>query len=281
LRRTAGTVVIALLLAVALPAAGDEYAACWRETVTDPLTNRQIQITRCRLAGGAIADYASDTSVPVPLSPAAGTDLLGDCWFLTSLSSNWVYLNLFVNGDAVLGWDPDPATPGGIAYATNRIPRCTSEPNPAVDPFAAVWDYVTAYIHPPPAPDLNPRTGEGVTGLATFVGVPVPDDHSATLSAGGVVLEVEIVVDAVIIDWGDGLAPDTYPADSEALAGFPDGIAIHTYEIKREAGYTVDVAYDWSARWRVSAGVWNPIDVPNTSTTVIYPVAEIISVLTP
>ena len=223
-------------------------------------------------------DYASDSFVPGTLSPAAGTDLTGDCWYLTSATTNWVYLSLFIDGDAILGWDPDPATPGGIAYATGRIPRCTSEPNPVSDPSAVVWEYVTSYVHPPPVPDLSPPVGDGVTGLDTYVSVPIPPDHTATLAAGGVSLEVEIDVDGVLVDWGDGLT-ETYPADPEALSGFPDGIARHLYEIKDD-GYNLAVSYDWTARWRVPGGVWVFLAIPNTTTTVDYPVAEIVSVIT-
>jgi hypothetical protein len=52
------------------------------------------------------------------------------------------------------------------------------------------------------------------------------------------------------------------------------------YETKDEA-LTVTVAYDWTARWRVVGGTWALLAVPNTATTVVYPVAEIVSVLTP
>jgi hypothetical protein len=261
-----------------IPANAEDFVSCWREIHRDPLTNVETPITRCRIAGGGVVDYGSDSSVPATLSPAAGTDLTGDCWYLTSRSTNWVYISLFVNGDATLGWDPDPATPGGIAFATGRIPRCTSEPNPAVDPAAEVWAYVMAYIHPPPDPDLNPPVGAGVTGLETFVAVPIPGDHDASLSAGGVSLDVHIQVDAVLVDWGDSTI-DTYPASDTALSGFPDGIARHTYETKDQTGYPVGVSYDWTARWRVPGGAWQVIGVPDTTTSVVYPVAEIVSVL--
>jgi hypothetical protein len=256
-----------------------EYIACWIEKVPIPGVGAEKTVTRCRLAGGEIVDYAADSSVPAILFPAAGTDLLGDCWYLTSATTNWVYLSLFVDGDAILGWDPDPATPGGIAYATGRIPRCTSEPNPAVDPSAEVWDYVTSYVHPPPAPEVSPPEGDGITGLDTYLGVVIPDDHSATLSAGGLTLDVEIDVDAVIVDWGDGGA-ESFPSDPQAMAGFPDGIAIHVYEVKSDAGYVIAVSYDWTVRWRVTGGPWLPLDVPNTTTSLVYPVAEIVSVIT-
>ncbi len=227
-----------------------------------------------------MADYASDSAVPSRLYPNVGSDLTGDCWFLTSAETNWVYLSLFVDGDAVLGFDPTPQSPGGIALATDRIPRCTSEPSPSVDPATEAWEYVTEYVHPPPTPDLNPTQGDGVTGLETFVGVPVPETHEAQIdSSTGVVLDIYIEVSGVVIDWGDERR-DTFPADPAALAGYPDGLATHVYEVKDDGGYELAVAYDWTARWRVTGGDWEFLDVPDTSTEVVYPVAEIVSVIT-
>lgn len=279
LRSAIGTFVLVLLLLLAVPAGAEEYVACWTEVVTDPVTLESRPVTRCRLAGGELVDYASDSSIPVDLYPAAGTDLTGDCWYLTSVSAGWVFLNRYVNGDAALGWTPDPSNPGAIAVATGRIPRCTSEPNVGVGPASVVWEYVTSYIHPPPLPDLSPVPGDGVTGLLTFVGVAVPPDHSVILSAGGLSLEVFIEVTAVVVDWGDGSVV-SFPTETTDLSGYPDGMANHTYETKNESGYVIDVGYGWTAKWRVPGDVWTFLDVPNTTTPVPYPVAEIVSVIT-
>jgi len=244
------------------------------------LLGRERTVTRCRVSGGDVVDYGSDASVPSRLYPNAGTDLAGECWYLTSAATNWVYLSLFVNGDAVLGFDPDPTTPGGIALATERIPRCTSEPNPLIDPSTEAWQYVTEYIHPPPTPEVNPLPGDGVTGMDTFVGVPIPDVHEAQIaSATGVTLEIYIEVSGVVVNWGDARI-DSFPADETALAGYPDGIATHVYEVKDEAGYDISVSYDWTARWRIVGGAWDFLAVPDSTTTVGYPVAEIVSVIT-
>ncbi len=282
LRRTIGVSLISLLslLLVVSPAGAEEFSSCWVSTVMDPLLGREITVTRCRIAGGEVADYASDSAVPARLYPNVGTDLTGDCWFLTSAATNWVYLSLFVDGDAILGYDPTPTVPGGVALATERISRCTSEPNPVVDPATEAWEYVTEYIHPPPTPEVNPAPGDGVTGLETYVGVPVPDVHDAQIdSTSGVTLDIHIEVSAVIVDWGDE-RNDSYPADASALSGYPDGLATHVYEVKDESGYDLTVAYDWTARWRVSGEDWEFLDVPDTTTTVSYPVAEIVSVIT-
>jgi hypothetical protein len=114
--------------------------------------------------------------------------------------------------------------------------------------------------------------------LATFVGVPIPADHATQLSAAAVSVDIEIEVSGVIVDWGDGRR-QTFPASEAAMAGFPEGIANHVYETKG-AGYDLLVSYDWTARWRVVGESWELLDVPNTTTSVVYPVNEIVSVIT-
>jgi hypothetical protein len=262
---------------VPISAVAEEFASCWVASEEDAF-GRPRHVTRCRIAGGDVVDYASDDSVPSPLYPAAGVDLAGNCWYLTSLEGQWIYLGLYINGDASLGWLPDPDHPEAIIFATGRVPRCTSEPGVVIDPSVEVWEYVTEYIHPPPAPDVNPTAGDGVTGMETFVGVPIPADHATQLSAGGVSVDIEIEVSGVIVDWGDGRR-QTFPALDTAMAGYPDGIAVHVYETK-DAGYALLVSYDWTARWRIVGEPWELLDVPNTTTSIGYPVNEIVSVIT-
>ena len=281
LRGAARALVLVIILLVPLTAHGEVFSACWVTSVWNDTTLTFDQVTRCRITGGDVIDYASDSAVPSRLHPNVGSDLVGECWFLTSASTNWVYISLFVNGDRVLGWDPDPTTPGGIALATNRIPRCTSEPNPSVDPVMEVWEYVNSYIHAPPTPDLSPTPGDGVTGLDTYIGLPIPEDHQARLnSAAGVILDVVIDVTLVIVDWGDGDV-DSMLANEDAFAGYPDGAVAHIYETKNGSGYNLTVSYDWTVKWRVVGSPWEFLAVPNTTTVVIYPVAEIVSVITP
>ena len=270
-----GTIVLVWILS-AVPALAADFASCWVAEETDRYGIAQT-VTRCRIAGGEVVDYASDDSVPSRLYPSAGVDLAGNCWYLTSAEGQWIYLGLYINGDASLGWLPDPDHPEAIIFATGRIPRCRSEPGVIADPSAEVWEYVTEYIHPPPTPDVNPSAGDGVTGLETYVGVPIPDDHATQLSAGGVSVDIEIEVSGVIIDWGDGRA-QTFPASESAMAGYPDGIATHVYETKG-AGYDLLVSYDWTARWRIVGESWELLDVPNTTTSMAYPVNEIVSVI--
>ena len=277
LRSRVGAIVVAIWL-LALPAAAESFSACWVTTEMDRYGFEQ-QITRCRLAGGDIVDYASDSSVPGRLYPHPGADLTGSCWYYSSTDGNWLFRQLFSDGDAILGY-ASGGFGGGVAVLSDRVPRCTSEPTPITNPSADAWSYVTEYIHPPPTPELNPTPGNGITGLETYVGVTVPDDHTARLTGDtGTLLDVFIEVSAVVVDWGDGHTT-TYPADSTALSGYPDGIATHLYETKDYAGYNITVSYSWAARWRVVGSPWEALVVPNTSTSVIYPVAEIISVIT-
>jgi hypothetical protein len=259
-----------------LPVAGATFSSCWVAREFDPILSDYRTVTRCRVSGGDVIDYADDSDVPSVLYPNLGTDVTGQCWYLTSAVTAYVILNRFADGSAEIGLDIDPSTPGGIVAIGPTMPRCTSEPSPVSDPATEAWEYVMAYIHDPPTPDLNPAPGQGVTGLATFVAVPVPDDHSATLSSGASSLEVEIEVDAVVVHWGDGLT-DTYPADPQILAGYPDGGASHVYEVKDTEGAALAVEYDWTARWRLAGDTWVSLPVPNTSTTVDYPVAEVVT----
>ena len=274
--RKLALIVIGLL--IALPAFGTEFLSYWVVAEFNPVTLRYDNITRCRIAGGETVDYASDNAVPGRLYPTTGTDLSGQCWYYTSAVTPYVILAQYANGDADIGFDTDPANPGGIVAIGPTLPRCTSEPTPADDPLADVWDYVTQYIHAPPQPELSPPAGDGVTGLDTYVGVAIPDVHSATISSGLTGIDVYIEVSAVVVDWGDG-TDDTYPPSSEILAGYPDGFAKHVYEKKTEA-VPLSVSYDWTARWRIVGGTWEFLPVPNTTTTVDYPLAEIVSNLT-
>ncbi|HEX6222484.1 MAG TPA: hypothetical protein VF115_15440, partial [Acidimicrobiia bacterium] len=192
--------MIFLLAALSIPMAAhaEEFQSCWVAEVRNPDTGFLDQVTRCRIAGGDTVDYASDTDVPSVLYPNLGTDITGQCWYLTSAATAYLILNRYADGSADVGLDTDPSAPGGIIAIGPTLPRCTSEPTPIDDPSADAWDYVMSYIHDPPEPDLNPEPGQGITGLDTFVGVAVPDDHSASLSSGVSTLEVEIEVDAVI-----------------------------------------------------------------------------------
>lgn len=277
LRSTVATLAVAVLLAISTTSEAASFSACWVERQVDIL-GRTEQVTRCRIAGGTTIDYASDTDVPGKLYPATGTDVTGQCWYYTSAVTPYVILAQYANGDADIGYDTDPSNPGGIVAIGPTLPRCTSEPIPAADPLVDVWEYVTQYIHSPPQPDLSPPAGSGVTGMDTYVGVPIPSTHTTTLASGGTSLDIYIEVSAVVVDWGDG-AVESFPPSDAMLAGYPDGLVTHIYETKSDE-MQLSISYDWTARWRVSGGAWDFLSVPDTTTTTAYPLAEIVSDLT-
>ncbi len=278
LRRT--IVASLLILTIATPAFAESFSSCWVTTEWNPASLQHDQVTRCRISGGGeTVDYASDDSIPSVLYPDLGNDVTGECWFYRSAATNYVILNVYADGVVEIGYLTDPNDPGGLVAIGGFIPRCTSEPIEPADPAADAWAYALSYIHSPPAPALNPAPGQGVTGLDTFVGVEVPPDHSATLASGASTLEVEIDVASVIVSWGDGRS-DEFPPLDEILAGYPDGSASHVYETHHPDGAIITVEYDWAARWRVDGGVWTTLPVPNTSTAVDYPVAQVVSRLT-
>jgi hypothetical protein len=276
LRRSAWALGLVLLALPAQAAVAEEFASCWVAVEIHPIYGTEDQVTRCRIVGGETVDYASDDSVPAVLYPALGTDVTGQCWYLTSRSTDYVILARFADGSVEIGLDTDPGNPGNLTVLGPRLPRCTSEPTPATDPSAEAWDYAMSYIHDPPAPVLNPAPGDGVTGLDTYLGLSIPDDHAASLSSGLSTLELQIVVDAVVVSWGDGTT-ETFPPLESVLAGYPDGAVTHIYEVKDPDGATITVEYDWTARWRLAGDAWTTLPVPNTETAIVYPVAEIVS----
>ena len=113
------------------------FASCWVARELDPVYAEYSTVTRCRIVGSDTVDYASDSDVPSVLYPNLGTDLTGECWYLTSATTAYVILDRFADGSANIGFDTDPSTPGGIVAIGPIIPRCTSEPSPASDPASA------------------------------------------------------------------------------------------------------------------------------------------------
>ena len=265
-----------VLISVPAVAQSAEHVACWVEQYHDPWSGIAQPITRCRLAGGEIIEYDDQREVPVVLRPNLGTDAVGPCWFLTSRATPYVVVTQFANGDALIGYIPDPNDPGNwIAVEVYR--RCTSEPQEDSDAETRVWDYVHSYLHNPPLPDVNPQAGDGVTGLPTYLGTIVPPFHETVLTGGTATLEVQIEVVSVVVDWGDRTVIH-YPSDPKMLAGYPSGAAWHIYQTKHDE-LALAVSYRWAVRWRISGGPWLNLVVPDSTTTVDYPVSEIVSIL--
>jgi hypothetical protein len=293
-RRLLSALAAASLILAAQPASADESYVCWSDQVLDGVRDDYVTITRCRIGGSEIRDYASDADVPARLYVDVGTDLLGSCWFYRTGQTDWVLITLYADGSALLGYNPAGA-PGGPVAVDTVEPRCTSEPVDVPTAFEEAWQLLATYTHPIPDPLIDPRPGWGLAGLETFVGLTPPDPWSASLFSPvtGRFLEVETWVDAVEVRWGDGEVA-TFPRDLfPLLTGYPNGVGAHSYQVmtcdppgsdRRCApdltAYPLAVDYVWSARYRVDGGAWLPIPVPRTGAAVDYPVAEIIGLVT-
>ncbi len=246
----------------------------------------------CRLRDGDIERYRrDDRRFPrEELGVDVGYDWTGtECWFWTTGATNWVLLSIDGSNNAHLAYDP----PGAPAALDTTLPACTSEPETRATDIERVWDIVNRYIHQRPEPALNPAVG--LTGLDTHVAVspPPPVSDSLVSPVTGRILEVEIRVASVWIAWGDG-GRDTFSRSLfPRLTGYPDGVARHTYETMTcsPAGsgerchpalsaYPLTVGYDWFVRWRVDAGPWSSLGVPDSTATVAYPVDEIVGLIT-
>jgi hypothetical protein len=291
LRRSVWAVALIGLLLVNIgvhPAQAEAYFACWTEERTDPVTSFDFYVTVCRLVDGEITEFPGEEP-PGPVEPMVGTDANGVCWYWTSSETDWEILAAFSDGSAVLGLYVN----GFLALDTGQIPRCTTEPIPGEPPHEAAWEAITEYIHDPPEPELSPPIGLGLAGMETHAGFPVPGPWSDTITIPGYVLDVEVVVTAATVDWGDEIV-DTFPSEAYSqLTGYPDGLARHVYEAKTctPAGsaddchpdleaYPVTISYEWGARWRTNGGPWIDVGVPPSSTSVLYPVTEAVSSLT-
>jgi hypothetical protein len=280
-----------LFVAIALPAQGQvDERYCWIDTVIDDF-GRVDTVTRCRVAG-EIVDYASVSQVPGVLYPAVGTADNGTCWYWRSIWTGWVFIIRYSDGSATFGYDSD-GVPGGPLNLEVTYPACESEPTPEEPGVLLAWDLASEYVHVEPDPILNPQIPWGLTGAETHLRVDPPAPFSDSIvDPLGQVLEVTGRVVGVTISWGDGamssFAEDQFPL----LTGYPTGLARHTYEVKTcdppgstprchpsLASYPLTVSYQWEVQWTDGVAPWAELAVPDTTTTVAYPVTEIIAVL--
>jgi hypothetical protein len=157
----------------------------------------------------------------------------------------------------------------------------------------SAWDLASQYVHVEPDPILNPQVPWGLTGAETHLRVdPPPPFSDQIVDPLGQVLEVTGRVVSVTISWGDGGSSMFLAEQFPLLTGYPNGLARHTYEVKTcdppassprchpsLASYPLTVAYQWEVEWRDGIAPWADLAVPDTATTVAYPVTEIIAVL--
>ena len=266
---------------------------CWETSGVDAF-GKPTTVTRCVIEGSNV-EFDLEEEPGVTFDPNVGFDQSGEqCWYWISRNTNWEIIA--INGDtATLSWDPD-GSPGGPVVIDVTLPHCDSRPRLTASDDVEVWKVITEYVHQRPEFAVDPATGLGITGLDTFIAIEVPEPFDATLTSpgSGLTLEVHAEVSAVVIDWGDGTYQDAFTAVQHPfLTGYPDGIARHTYETMTctEPGegrchptltaYPLWVSYQWTARWRsILQDEWNLLDVPPTETVLLYPVDEIVGVIT-
>ena len=150
LRICAVGILTATFVAVAAPATAEVFSSCWVTKELNPLLGEIETITRCRISGGNVVDYASANAVPGTLYAQTGTDITGQCWYYTSAPTSYVIIAQFADGSAEIGFDTDPGNPGSIIAIGPTLPRCTSEPIPASDPHRRRLELRHA-IRPPAA----------------------------------------------------------------------------------------------------------------------------------
>ncbi len=231
--------------------------------------------------------------VPGWLYPAVGSATNGTCWYWRSVPTGWEFLGRQADGSATFAFDPDD-DPGGPLIVDVTYPVCRSEPTPEQPDVLTAWDLASEYVHVEPDPILNPRIPWGLTGAETHLRVdPPPPFSDSIVDPLGQVLEVTGRVVGVTISWGDGSSSSFGESEFPLLTGYPTGLARHIYEVKTcnppgstprchpsLDSYPLTVAYRWDVQWRgTAAAPWAGLAVPDTATTVAYPVTEIISVL--
>ncbi|NNL69709.1 MAG: hypothetical protein HKO70_07085 [Acidimicrobiia bacterium] len=245
-----------------------------------------MTVTVCLLEGGSIQVYTSTSEPPRMIDINLGYDALGtECWWRTAYETPWV--NLGVDGENVarVGYRPEGSA-GTVLDAYIRA--CTSQPTETQNTLAAAWELANRHVHEVPDPSFNPDVG--ITGFETYLQVTVPDPITDSLvSPLGTTVTVEIKVVEVLVEWGDGESDTFTETTFPRLTGWPNGIARHIYETKTcptpggprchpdLSEYEIQVDFDWFVRWRVDAGPWSTIDVPNMTNTFSYDVDEIVT----
>lgn len=281
---------MAFLLVLKLLFAQVDTYTCWSDSSTDPLTGLTESITRCRVAG-QIVDYGSEGQVPMFLYPDVGSASNGTCWFWRSAWSGWEIITRLSDGSATLGYDSD-GVPGGPLNVDVTYPVCISEPVDGDPVEVLAWDLVKDYVHQRPDPLLNPEIPFGLTGADTHVAVDPPPPFGGSIVSPLGQLDVEAWVTVLSIDWGDGTSTNLPPSTFASLSGYPDGLARHQYQTKTcdppgssprchpdLSAYDFEVRYQWQVRWRVGSGPWQGLSVPDSVTSLAYPVQEVIAVL--
>ena len=264
-------------------AGAEEVVGCRIVEVSHGAYNEATYTKVCWLIGSDGVHVLIETEPPV-LYPQLGNNADGsECWYWTSTVTPWVIISR-EGSVARIGQDIGVAILLGAS-----IDACVGIPGE--DLRLVAWDYLEQWLLVEPQVEFSPAS-RGVTGLETYGWAPIPDRIDATLiSPLGTTLEVRAWIDQVAVDWGDATAAPLVLNESQLgrFAAYPEGSAFHVYETKtckREGqtgcyaevdGYSVTVTFRWQAAYRVGANPWIDIGPVTPSSTLAYPVDEIVS----
>ena len=273
----AATVAVLALVVPGIASAatsdGAERYTCWAAPLPSDDRETPGREVVCRIAGSRLGDFAERSDAPVLLHPAVGSDEAGECWYWSNAPSRWV---LVVSDGSTALLRLDVGDPGGLVVADGWVRACGGEPAPATAPIELVWEIVRAFTFPVPAARIDPVVG--IAGLATFVAldVPGPVARSVTSPETGSRISVDIAVEAVEVDWGDGGAPSLVARGLfPTLDGAPDGTLHHVYEASGRYGITL--SYRWEVSWSVDGGPARDLTTAPSPAIVEYPVDELVS----
>ncbi len=208
------------------------------------------------------------------------------CFYFGSRPTRWVRLDYTEDGQLEYGWSPDGRPGGHTVIGTARPCSWTRVEAEEIEGY--VWSRIGAYTHQSPQVSLDPPVSRGMVGIETFAAldVPSPWTYSSTSPYTGRSLWAEVRVREVMIAWDDGPRQRFRGSDLSGLTGYPSGVASHTYQAKSceeskprcraEIGaYRIETSFRWSGWYRVGSRRRN-LGIPNTSSTVDYPVSEIV-----
>jgi hypothetical protein len=177
------------------------------------------------------------------------------------------------NGYTNIVWLPNTASSSNVSVVVD--PGGSS-----VDPVALAAELLDQV--PVPDIEIGVNPAPGLVAMPSWFWIEGYDGAPITTSRSlaGVTVEVQITPTSYRWSFGDGAKLETtslgrpYPATSEIR---------HTYEQSSLAAggkFTVTVDLTFSARYRVSGGVWQSLEPISRSFTSPYPVQQLQSILT-
>lgn len=277
------------MAALSVPAPDVAAAQVHSETVCtvgveeDPVSGTVTPVTEC---------IHTETGQPFTRRHGGSLDVQiasGGCFYMGTRRTRWVNLGFTDQGELAYGWSPDGRS-GGHALM-GSAPPCSWRAVEIEEIEGFVWSKIGRYAHQAPRVSFDPPVPRGVVGIETFatLDVPSPWIHASISPYTGRSLRAEVRVRQVTIAWDDGPPQRFGGSQMLGFTGYPDGVASHTYQTKscdraaprcrsRIGDYRIRTSFVWSGWYRVG-GRTRSLTIPRTSSSVNYPVAEIIALV--